>query len=201
MNAGIGVSNHVGLSGHHGLGALALSGLGTCANLSDIENAANLMMVRMQVDKQMSLEQWGTKDFISFTGHLDRRLDLYHTNEKIIELESRYCADISVMASKLAYENESVVRNVVTKRWEILWLNFYVEILNDDTFRGVLQLLESILEHGPHKPSFSVIKQKMQNWCRLHSEAQNHSMQTIGALILTSHCRNGANRESSSWVS
>ncbi|XP_057854588.2 UBP1-associated protein 2C [Cryptomeria japonica] len=32
MNAGLGVSNPVGLSGHHGLGASALSGLGTHAN-------------------------------------------------------------------------------------------------------------------------------------------------------------------------
>ncbi|GLJ18998.1 hypothetical protein SUGI_0339600 [Cryptomeria japonica] len=67
----------------------------------------------------------GTENFISFIGHLDRRLDLHHTNEKIIELGSRYCADISVMASKLAYENESLISKVVTKHWKMHFVEYF----------------------------------------------------------------------------
>ncbi|XP_057840118.1 triacylglycerol lipase OBL1-like [Cryptomeria japonica] len=66
-----------------------------------------------------------SESFISFTGHLDGHLDLDYTTEKIIKSGSRYCADISMMASKIAYENESVIRNVVTKRWKMHFVEFF----------------------------------------------------------------------------
>ncbi|XP_059074644.1 triacylglycerol lipase OBL1-like [Cryptomeria japonica] len=67
----------------------------------------------------------GTENFISFIGHLDGSLDLDHSTENIIKSGSRYCADISMMASKIAYENESVIRNVVIKRWKIHFVEFF----------------------------------------------------------------------------
>ncbi|KAH9320671.1 hypothetical protein KI387_015310, partial [Taxus chinensis] len=70
----------------------------------------------------------GTENFISFIGHLDERLDLNIDGdgaENIIKLGSRRCADICIMASKIAYENESVIRNVVTKRWKMHFVEFF----------------------------------------------------------------------------
>ncbi|XP_057851047.2 triacylglycerol lipase OBL1 [Cryptomeria japonica] len=67
----------------------------------------------------------GTENFISAIGYLDGRLDLDHSAEKIIKSGSRYCADICIMASKLAYENESLIKNVVTNHWKMHFVEFF----------------------------------------------------------------------------
>lgn len=70
--------------------------------------------------------------FISTIGHLDGRNDLYKgknvpdqhgdsaSEESIVrvELGNRALMDLCIMASKLAYENEKVVRNVVVQHWK-----------------------------------------------------------------------------------
>ena len=51
-----------------------------------------------------------------FLGHSDIRLDL----DKDIKLEdARYYPALSIMASKLAYENEAFIKSAVTNRWEV----------------------------------------------------------------------------------
>lgn len=82
-----------------------------------------------------------SETFISAIGHLDLRLDLdkreinaldrhvvngdYNSETAgLIQVGSRYCADVCMMASKLAYENELVIRNVVTKRWKMHFVEF-----------------------------------------------------------------------------
>ena len=53
---------------------------------------------------------------MSFLGHSDIRLDL----DKDIKLEdARYYPALSIMASKLAYENEAFIKSAVTNRWEV----------------------------------------------------------------------------------
>ena len=43
-----------------------------------------------------------------------------NSGSSLIQVGSRYCADVCIMASKLAYENELFIRNVVTKRWKVI---------------------------------------------------------------------------------
>ena len=75
----------------------------------------------------------GTETFISTIGHLDGRIDLYKgksvaeeikgsvfadTTGKGEERGNRALMDLCIMASKLAYENAKVVKNIVTHHWK-----------------------------------------------------------------------------------
>lgn len=71
-----------------------------------------------------------SETFISAIGHFDRRLDLFKIEnlsggndfEKItweVEMGNRALMDLCMMASKLAYENAKVVRNIVELRWKV----------------------------------------------------------------------------------
>jgi hypothetical protein len=50
------------------------------------------------------------------TGLIDRRVDL---DRSIKPTDSRFDAALCVMASKLAYENEAFIRDVVTSHWQV----------------------------------------------------------------------------------
>ena len=78
------------------------------------------------------MPQRGSETFISAIGHLDGRIDLDKNdlflkeicgtdsgNRGIqVEIENRGLMDLCMMASKLAYENANVVRNVVNQHWK-----------------------------------------------------------------------------------
>eukprot|EP01018_Ginkgo_biloba_P040529 Gb_06717 [translate_table: standard] len=42
-----------------------------------------------------------------------------------VEAGSRFCADLCIMASKLIYENENVVKNTVTNNWKMHFVDFF----------------------------------------------------------------------------
>ncbi|XP_052876658.1 triacylglycerol lipase OBL1 isoform X3 [Gossypium arboreum] len=81
----------------------------------------------------------GTETFISTIGHLDERMDLSQAKNlvgdlhnstpgegiKNVELDDRATMDLCMMASKLAYENAEVVRNVVVHHWKMHFVDFY----------------------------------------------------------------------------
>ncbi|KAA8540192.1 hypothetical protein F0562_024245 [Nyssa sinensis] len=85
------------------------------------------------------MPQRGSETFISAIGHLDGRIDLYESNlleERIsehtsrgrsghIEIGDRALMDFCMMASKLAYENDNVIRNVVNLHWKMHFVDFY----------------------------------------------------------------------------
>ena len=52
----------------------------------------------------------------SVMGLIDRRVDL---DRSIKPTDSRFDAAHCVMASKLAYENEKFIRDVVTSHWQV----------------------------------------------------------------------------------
>ncbi|XP_062226985.1 triacylglycerol lipase OBL1-like [Phragmites australis] len=58
----------------------------------------------------------------SMTGLIDRRVDL---DRSIKPTDNRYDAALCVMASKLAYENEAFIQNVVTRHWQMEFVRFY----------------------------------------------------------------------------
>ncbi|XP_074295370.1 triacylglycerol lipase OBL1-like [Silene latifolia] len=60
--------------------------------------------------------------FISLVGHLDSRMEL---DKDIKQGDGRYYPALSMMAAKLAYENASVVRNTVSRIWNMEYVDFY----------------------------------------------------------------------------
>ncbi|KAL6495980.1 Triacylglycerol lipase obl1 [Orobanche gracilis] len=81
----------------------------------------------------------GSETFISAIGHLDGRVDLFktetfsedishgvfETNKLPWEMGNPVLMDVCMMASKLAYENEKVVKNVVNIHWKMHFVAFY----------------------------------------------------------------------------
>ncbi|KAF5466260.1 hypothetical protein F2P56_016203 [Juglans regia] len=81
-----------------------------------------------------------TETFISTIGHLDGRIDLYKGQSLLqeeegdavfrersirVEIGNRNLMDLCIMASKLAYENAEVVRNIVLHHWKMHFVKFY----------------------------------------------------------------------------
>ncbi|CAL5361062.1 unnamed protein product [Camellia sinensis] len=85
------------------------------------------------------MPQRGSETFISTIGHLDGRTDLYKSNSLVdrtgepasgvkdlqLEIGNRALTDLCMMASKLAYENAKVVRNVINLHWKMHFVDFY----------------------------------------------------------------------------
>ncbi|XAR74031.1 Triacylglycerol lipase [Bertholletia excelsa] len=72
-----------------------------------------------------------SETFISAIGYLDGRIDLYKSysfGERIglkVELGDRALTDLCMMASKLAYENTNVIRNIINHHWKMHFEAFY----------------------------------------------------------------------------
>ncbi|XP_052181774.1 triacylglycerol lipase OBL1 [Diospyros lotus] len=85
------------------------------------------------------MPQRGSETFISAIGHLDRRIDLYKSNslaegtgdpafgERVLQVDigNGSLLDLCMMASKLAYENAKVIKNVVNHHWKMHFVDFY----------------------------------------------------------------------------
>lgn len=120
---------------------------------------------------KMEIPRRGSETFISTIGHIDGRINLdprdvfVVENEEVSVLEqrgiqleagNRSLMDVSMMASKLAYENATVIKNVVNLHWKACFLillflvynknaltfNRFCHMLLTDAFCWLLQLLE-----------------------------------------------------------
>lgn len=60
--------------------------------------------------------------YFSFLGHLDSRTEL---DRKIEHGDGRYYPALTMMASKLAYENQNVIKSVVSDHWKMEFMGFY----------------------------------------------------------------------------
>eukprot|EP01018_Ginkgo_biloba_P001335 Gb_06716 [translate_table: standard] len=70
----------------------------------------------------------GSETFISFIGHLDPRMDLMNRDalkDFVKAPGSTSYADLCIMAAKLSYQNEAVIRNVGTNRWKMHFVGFF----------------------------------------------------------------------------
>ncbi|CAO2830891.1 unnamed protein product [Amaranthus hypochondriacus] len=72
--------------------------------------------------KALSSIDKNSSDYISIVGQTDSRKEL---NKDIKHEDGRYYPSLSMMASKLAYENESVIRKTVSQHWKMEFLNFF----------------------------------------------------------------------------
>ncbi|CAA3006777.1 uncharacterized protein LOC105166112 [Olea europaea subsp. europaea] len=85
------------------------------------------------------IPQRDSETFISAIGHLDGHIDLFKSEmmlnntiepdfwKKILQFGggSQVLMDLCIIASKLAYENANVVRNVVNLHWKMHFVDFY----------------------------------------------------------------------------
>lgn len=81
---------------------------------------------------EVVVPQRGTDTFISTIGLLDGRMNLLNEEQILegatdsvyeergfrLEMGNRTLMDLCIMASKLSYENEKVIQNVVLRRWK-----------------------------------------------------------------------------------
>lgn len=54
--------------------------------------------------------------FLSVVGNLDSRVEL---DKSIKQVDPKYKGMLSMMASKLSYENEQFIKSAVTNHWEV----------------------------------------------------------------------------------
>ncbi|KAG0527882.1 hypothetical protein BDA96_06G271500 [Sorghum bicolor] len=92
-----------------------LAALGAAVELV-LNLADNVLHGRMEYPDRSS------PAYRSVTGLIDRRVDL---DRSIKPTDSRFDAALCVMASKLAYENEAFIRDVVTSHWQMEFVRFY----------------------------------------------------------------------------
>ncbi|KAG8483333.1 hypothetical protein CXB51_022521 [Gossypium anomalum] len=81
------------------------------------QNGSLLGLLSNILNGEVIIPKRGTETFISTIGQLDERVELYKpgsVTERILnlELDDRAIMDLCMMASKLAYENDQVVKNM-----------------------------------------------------------------------------------------
>lgn len=102
------------------------------------QNGSILGLLYNLLHGKVVIPRRGTETFLSTIGQLDGRIDLYKGQclvEQLrdsgvgqrgidMELGNRILMDLCIMASKLAYENAEVVRNVVVDHWKMHFVDF-----------------------------------------------------------------------------
>ncbi|KAF2605551.1 hypothetical protein F2Q70_00025856 [Brassica cretica] len=79
--------------------------------------------------------------FASLVGNLDRRVEL---DRRIERGSKRYKAMLSIMASKLSYENTNFVSSVLHNHWKVT-VKIVIDDSSKDELIGFLQLLECVI--------------------------------------------------------
>ncbi|VFR00115.1 unnamed protein product [Cuscuta campestris] len=91
------------------------------------------------ISGQLVIPRRGSETYTCVVGYLDGRIDLYKSEMVLDELRghdamkvsvplkpgNRALMDLCMMASKLAYENENVVKKVVNLHWKMHFVEFY----------------------------------------------------------------------------
>ncbi|KAG5568600.1 hypothetical protein H5410_064388, partial [Solanum commersonii] len=90
---------------------------------------------------KLVIPQRGNANFVSIIGHIDGRINLLYNTEILTKeiaqsdsfiekneqlgMRHRVLMDLCIMYSKLAYENENVVKDVVNHHWKMHFVEFY----------------------------------------------------------------------------
>lgn len=86
---------------------------------SAIEDFLNGILFLRKEERSMYENSDG---FISFIGQIDTRMEL---NKDIKHGDARYYPALSMMASKLAYENEILIKTTISQRWKMNFVEFH----------------------------------------------------------------------------
>ncbi|XP_068660870.1 triacylglycerol lipase OBL1 [Aristolochia californica] len=94
------------------------------------ENGDFLGLMVNLIKGKVVLPKRNSETFISAIGHLDERVDLYKDNASMepgnsLQMGTRAMMDLCMMASKLAYENVKVIKNIVNHHWKMHFVEFF----------------------------------------------------------------------------
>nr|XP_043618098.1 triacylglycerol lipase OBL1 [Erigeron canadensis] len=99
-------------------------------SLNSSPNHTFLALLSNLLQGNIVLPERGSATFISTIGHIDGRINLNFVDDvqnigHLLEAGNRALMDLSMMASKLAYENPIVITNVVNLHWKMHFIDFY----------------------------------------------------------------------------
>ncbi|KAF5740673.1 putative triacylglycerol lipase [Tripterygium wilfordii] len=119
--------------------------------------------------------------FTSMVGNLDTRLEL---DKNIRQGEPKYKVSLSLMASKLSYENQFFIKNIVEDHWKMEFLGFY-NFWNDYMGRPTTQAF--MLQDTRSDPNLIVVAFRGTNpfdadaWCT-DVDISWHELEGVGKI-------------------
>ncbi|XP_073010368.1 triacylglycerol lipase OBL1 [Typha latifolia] len=87
-----------------------------------LENGGFGKLIRNILQGNVAIPDKTSSNYRSSIGLIDTRVDL---DKKIKPSDSKYHASLSIMAAKLAYENEACIQTIIHNNWQMTFLGFY----------------------------------------------------------------------------
>ncbi|TKY55708.1 Lipase protein [Spatholobus suberectus] len=106
----------------------------------------NVFMLVFNCIQGKQLVDKDSANYVSMIGHLDERVELLDNNSIKREEPNKYNTALSMMASKVSYENKSFVRAIVVDRWKMVLVecrDYWNDYQEKATTQGFIMLDKS----------------------------------------------------------